>query len=244
MDELQRHEADRPLSLKLLQERLGHAFAQPALLEQALTHRSFGQPHNERLEFLGDAVVGLVISSVLLERYLQCDEGVLSRARAGLVRASVLHQIALELALGRVVRLGAGEERSGGAHKASILGNALEALVGAVFLDAGFAAAERVVRAVFARRVQELRLEGTKDSKTRLQEVLQGRRLALPAYTLVHTRGEPHSQEFEVLCSIAEPASTAVGRGSSRRSAEQAAAQALLDQMGSGFFGRVEAARP
>ena len=222
----------RSLALRSLEQALGHNFAKQALLEEALTHRSFGQPHNERLEFLGDAVLSLVISMVLLDRFAQCDEGELSRLRASLVRASVLHAVALDLELGPYLRLGAGEARTGGATKASILGDAVEALIGAVFLDGGFHAADRVVRCLFSERVKALDPEVSKDSKTRLQEILQARRQALPAYTVIRTRGEAHSQEFEVECRVGELGWQACGRGRSRRSAEQAAAQALLERHG------------
>lgn len=223
---------DRPLLLGQLEKRLGHAFAKRALLEEALTHRSFGQPHSERLEFLGDAVLGLVVSMALLDRLKQANEGALSRSRASLVRATVLHQVALDLDLGACVRLGAGEARAGGAAKASILGDTLEAVIAAVFIDGGFHAAERVVQTLFSARIASLEPEFTKDSKTRLQELLQGRGLSRPDYTVVAIRGEAHQQSFEVQCSVAELHCTAHGHGSSRRSAEKAAAHALLAQLG------------
>jgi len=224
--------SDRPLLIGQLEKRLGHAFAKRALLEEALTHRSFGQPHSERLEFLGDAVLGLIVSMALLDRFKQANEGALSRSRASLVRATVLHQVALELELGGCVRLGVGEARAGGAAKASILGDTLEAVIGAVFIDGGFGAADRLVRRLLGARIALLEPELTKDSKTRLQELLQGRGLSLPAYTVVATHGEAHQQAFEVQCSVAELQCSARGHGSSRRSAEKAAAHALLAHLG------------
>jgi ribonuclease-3 len=223
---------DRPFLIEQLEKRLGHAFAKRALLEEALTHRSFGQPHSERLEFLGDAVLGLIVSMALLDRFNQANEGALSRSRASLVRATVLHQVALELEIGGCVRLGAGEARTGGAAKASILGDTLEAVIAAVFVDGGFSAADGVVRRLFGARLASLEPELTKDSKTQLQELLQRRGLSLPAYTVVATRGEAHQQAFEVQCSVAELQCSARGYGSSRRSAEKAAAHALLEHLG------------
>lgn len=222
-------------ALDVLQSRLGHRFGQPALLATALTHRSFGADHNERLEFLGDAVLGLAISTLLYQRFLASDEGDLSRVRARLVRQDSLHAVALELDLPRCLRLGDGEARSGGALRASILADALEAVVGAVYLDAGFPAALQVVQRLFARALADSDLQAAaKDPKTQLQEWLQGRRMALPVYAIVETRGHAHQQLFVVSCTVAALGVCAHGQGSSRRAAEQEAARAVLATLKSG----------
>jgi ribonuclease-3 len=216
-------------SLDALQRRLGHRFADPALLRSALTHRSFGADHNERLEFLGDAVLGLVISSLLYERLGRSDEGDLSRVRAHLVRQDSLHRMALSLDLPSCMRLGEGEARSGGAQRPSILADAFEALVGAVYLDGGFEPAQALVRRLFEPVLAQGGVQvAAKDAKTELQEWLQARRLPVPAYAIVETRGQPHRQEFVVRCSVALLQAERVGEGPSRRAAEQVAAQAML----------------
>ena len=222
-------------SLDDLQQRLGHRFGDPALLHTALTHRSFGADHNERLEFLGDAVLGLAMSALLYQRFAASDEGDLSRVRARLVRQDSLHQVALQLELPRCLRLGEGEARSGGAQRASILADALEALVGAVYLDAGFPAALAVVQRLFAQALAASDLQAAaKDPKTELQEWLQGRRMALPVYAIVETRGHAHQQVFVVRCSVDALGVSAQGEGSSRRAAEQEAARAVLATLKSG----------
>jgi ribonuclease-3 len=212
-----------------LQQRLGHRFAQPALLERALTHRSFSADHYERLEFLGDSVLSLAVSGLLYERLARQSEGDLSRIRANLVKQDTLHGLAEQLGLPALLRLGEGEVRSGGRQRPSILADALEAVIGAVYLDAGFDAANALVRRLFApvdlspgQRVQG------KDAKTALQEWLQGRKMKLPVYQVVATTGEAHRQTFEVECEIAETGQRGRGNGPSRRAAEQAAAAALL----------------
>lgn len=212
-----------------LQQRIGHAFTDPSLLAQALTHRSFGTPHNERLEYVGDALLDFVIAERLYQRFDQAREGDLSRMRAVLVREQTLHELALELELGTALRLGEGEQRSGGAQRPSILADALEAVLGAVYLDAGLAAAQSVIDRLFAERLAATRPEHDhKDAKTRLQERLQARRLGLPVYTVMGVRGAAHAQVFDVQCAVPPLEIRILGSGSSRRLAEQAAASEVL----------------
>ena len=208
---------------------LDHAFNDPNLLRQALTHRSYGIPHNERLEFVGDAILNCVVALTLYERYPALPEGELSRVRAHLVNKETLAQVARRLDLGASIRLGEGELRSGGADRSSILADAMEAVFGAVFLDAGFAAARRTVDAVYADLLRDADPAALgKDPKTRLQEWLQGQRLSVPEYAIVATTGEAHAQQFVVECRIAGLSIVAAGTGASRRAAEQdAAAKAL-----------------
>jgi ribonuclease-3 len=218
--------------LEALQHRLGHRFADLEVLRRALTHRSFGADHNERLEFLGDAVLGLAVSSLLFERFSGSDEGDLTRVRAHLVREDTLHRIALGLGLPEVVRLSEGEARGGGAQRASILADALEAVVGAVFRDAGFEAARLVVQGLFGELIQQAEPASlSKDAKTELQEWLQARRLAVPAYRITATRGQAHAQTFEVACEVAALGLSQQGQGRSRRSAEQEAARRMLESL-------------
>ncbi|MCX7896603.1 MAG: ribonuclease III [Rhodocyclaceae bacterium] len=215
-----------------LEERLGHRFTQPALLRQALTHRSHSTPHNERLEFLGDALLNCVIAALLYERFPQLREGDLSRLRASLVRKETLAELATELEVGDYLRLGEGELKSGGFRRPSILADALEAMLAALYLDAGFAKVEEVVRRLFAQRIAAIDPERAgKDAKTALQEWLQGRRLPLPLYTLRAAHGAAHAQEFEVACEIPALKIHVVARGASRRAAEQAAARLALDAL-------------
>src|SRR6202790_4701316 len=182
---------------------LGHDFRQPELFRQALTHRSFGADHNERLEFIGDSVLNCAIALTLYRRFPQIPEGDLSRVRANLVNKETLHRLALSLELGKSVRLGEGELRSGGASRPSILADMLEALFGAILLDAGFDAAQEAVLRVYQHELDGLDpAELTKDAKTRLQELLQGKRLPVPEYAIVNVKGEPHLQTFEVVCRI------------------------------------------
>lgn len=213
-----------------LQQRLGYRFSDIALLRQALTHRSYGRPHNERLEFLGDAILNCVMAALLFARYEQIDEGDLSRVRANLVRQRALHEIAERLELGEDLLLGEGEQRSGGRQRPSILADTVEALVGAIYLDGGFGAAQRVIQALYRPSLQGVdpRTLG-KDAKTRLQEYLQGRRLALPTYTVLATHGEAHAQTFDVQCEIARLHLRVSASGSSRRAAEQEAARLALE---------------
>ncbi len=214
--------------LQALQARLGHTFGRPELLQRALTHRSHSADHYERLEFLGDAVLGLVVSTLLVQRLPQQSEGELSRVRASLVRQDALHRIALELGLPSLLRLGDGEQRSGGRQRPSILADAVEALLGAIYLDAGFDAAQAVARRWYADVALEPALG--KDAKTALQEWLQGRRRPLPQYEVLAILGEAHAQTFEVACRV-EGVEAAVGRGASRRAAEQAAAALMLQRL-------------
>jgi ribonuclease-3 len=218
-----------PPALQALQRRLGHAFSNPALLGRALTHRSFGAEHNERLEFLGDAVLNLAVSALLYERFGGSDEGDLTRVRAHLVREDSLHRVALQLGLPEVMRLSEGEARGGGAQRPSILADAVEALIGAVFLDGGFGPAAALVRALFGEVIQATEADSwTKDAKTELQERLQARRVPVPAYRIVETRGQAHAQTFEVECAVPQLELAARGEGRSRRAAEQEAARRLL----------------
>lgn len=222
------------MRLARLEQSIGHQFSRPELLNQALTHRSYGSPHNERLEFLGDSVLNCVIATVLFQRFAQLREGELSRLRASLVRQDTLADIAQGLNLGDYLRLGEGELKSGGFRRPSILADGLEAIVGAIYLDAGFDAARGVIEGLYTPLVAGIdpRKLG-KDAKTDLQERLQARRLPLPSYVLIATRGDAHQQEFEVECSIPSLGIRAVGAGSSRRNAEQAAARGAIDAMAS-----------
>jgi ribonuclease-3 len=212
-----------------LERRLGHAFAHPEHARQALTHRSYGTPHNERLEYLGDSLLNCSVATLLYERFPRLSEGDLSRLRAALVNQSSLSEVALALGLGEVLRLGEGELKSGGFRRPSILADAVEALLGAVYLDAGFDAVREVVKRLLGERLD--RAEGLpvdKDPKTALQELLQGRRLPLPRYLVQKTEGEAHEQTFIVECRVDELGVVESGQGASRRSAEQSAAQSVL----------------
>ncbi|MBK6790601.1 MAG: ribonuclease III [Betaproteobacteria bacterium] len=217
-------------ALQALQRRLGHHFARPTLLVQALTHRSFGAEHNERLEFLGDAVLSLGVSALLYERFSGSDEGDLTRVRAHLVREDSLHRAALALGLPEVLRLSEGEGRGGGAQRPSILADAVEALIGAVFLDGGYAPAQTVVQRLFGEVIQSTEADSwAKDAKTELQEWLQARRISVPAYRITATRGQAHAQTFEVECAVPALGLAERGEGRSRRIAEQEAARRLLE---------------
>ena len=212
-----------------LQRRLQHEFSNVSLLTQALTHRSFSSDHYERLEFLGDSVLNLAVSDLLYTRLSSLPEGDLSRVRANLVKQETLHQLAVGLGLPDVMRLGEGEVRSGGQKRPSILADTLEAIIGAVYLDAGFAAAQSLVHRLFEAVEINPSMEAIgKDPKTELQEWLQGRKMKLPHYTVVATIGAAHKQSFDVECEIPELRVTERGIGGSRRSGEQAAAAAML----------------
>ena len=216
-------------ALFALQERLQHRFSDPALLQRAVTHRSFSADHNERLEFLGDSVLNLAVASLLYVRLGSQPEGDLSRVCANLVKQETLHQLALGLRLSEVLRLGEGEARSGGQKRPSILADALEALIGAVYLDAGYASAEALVLRLFdAVEINPQMQAAAKDAKTALQEWLQGRKMQLPQYRVVATEGAAHRQTFDVECAIGELALAERGLGGSRRAAEQSAATAML----------------
>ncbi|MDJ0806672.1 MAG: ribonuclease III [Gammaproteobacteria bacterium] len=216
-------------STDILCRALGYRFSDASLLEQALTHRSVGGANNERLEFLGDAILGFVIADELYHRFAAASEGQLSRLRSSLVKRETLADIALELALGDYLNLGPGELRSGGMARASILADGVEAILAAIYLDNGYEAARQVILEIYAPRLAEIDLKTPqKDPKTRLQELLQSRKVALPSYEIVEVSGSPHEQQFKVLCSIDELGMESAGTGSSRRRAEQAAAQTML----------------
>jgi ribonuclease-3 len=220
------------------QRSFGHTFVDSRLCRQALTHRSAGGEHNERLEFLGDSVLNCSVARMLYDAHPDADEGALSRLRATLVSGETLGRIAGELDFGDYLRLGPGELKSGGFRRASILADALEAMVGAIFLDSGFDAAFSAVRQIIGARLSGLpEAESLKDAKTRLQEVLQARGLALPIYTLRATTGEPHAQSFAVTCEVPAFGLTASGEGVSRRRAEQMAAQHALELLPAGVRG-------
>jgi ribonuclease III len=215
-----------------LSDRFDHEFRDPELLRRALTHRSAGARNNERLEFLGDALVNLIVAEALYERFPRADEGELTRARAALVRESALAGIARSLNLGDRLELGPGELKSGGFRRDSILADALEALVGAVYLDAGFDACRAAALPWFEPQLVSLPKGGTeKDPKTRLQEWLQARQAPLPEYRLLAADGEDHDKTFRVLCVLTTPVLEQEGAGSSRRQAEQAAALNILSRI-------------
>ena len=215
-----------------MQQRLQHTFSQPALLQRALTHRSFSADNNERLEFLGDSVLSLAVSTLLFQRLQSLPEGDLSRVRANLVKEGTLHQIALKLELPGLLRLGEGESKSGGKQRPSILADAVEALIGATYLDSDYRTAEKLVHHLYEGvDINPQMRAAQKDPKTALQEWLQGKRMKLPQYKVAAITGAAHLQTFEVECSIAELNIHANGTGGSRRAAEQAAAAALLDQL-------------
>lgn len=216
-----------------MNDRIGHRFARPDLLERALRHRSAGTPHNERLEFLGDALLDLIVAEALYARWPHADEGALTRARAELVRESSLAAIARALELGSRLTLGPGELKSGGHRRDSILADAVEAVVAAVYLDAGFERCREVALPWFEPAFAALPPPNKvgKDAKTRLQEWLQGRQHPLPAYALLSEEGEEHARTFRVSCTLAQPALVTEGQGSSRRAAEQVAAEAALERI-------------
>jgi ribonuclease-3 len=217
----------------ILARRLQHEFSDAALLKQALTHCSAGRHNNERLEFLGDAVLGLVVSELLFLRYPEASEGELSRMRAGLVQQSTLATIARSLQIGEELVLGAGELKSGGANRDSILADALEALLSALYLDGGLQVCrEHVARWFEPLLVGSKPVQQEKDAKTSLQEFLQARKLALPVYSVVETRGKDHQQEFVVHCSVVLLQDPVTGTGTSRKEAEQQAAAAVLARVG------------
>ena len=218
------------MDVKALQTALDHDFASKDLLQQALTHRSHSIAHNERLEFLGDSVLNCVVASLLFEKFSRIDEGDLSRLRANLVKQQSLYEIAQRLELSPYLRLGEGELKSGGFRRPSILADTVEALFGAIFLDAGFDVARRVIGKLYQPVLETVDPKTLgKDAKTLLQEYLQGRKIALPVYTVVATHGAAHSQEFEVECAVPKLAIQVLGGGGSRRAAEQAAAKKALE---------------
>lgn len=212
----------------------GHRFADPGLLARALTHRSAGAPHNERLEFLGDALLGMIVAEALFQRWPRADEGALTRARAELVRESTLASIARRLDLGPRLKLGPGEMKSGGHRRDSILADALEAVIAAIYLDAGPDACRTAVLAWLEPELDALVVgKVEKDPKTRLQEWLQARQHPLPSYELLGESGSDHDKTFHVRCTLTVPELSAEGEGGSRRAAEQQAADAVLSLLGS-----------
>ena len=220
------------MSLATLENRLDHHFGDPALLEQALTHRSHGARHNERLEFLGDSVLNFVVAAMLFERYSKIDEGDLSRLRANLVKQASLADIAQRLELSQYLRLGEGELKSGGWRRDSVLADAVEAIVAAIYLDGGLQEAERVCRALFADELENLPdAESLKDPKTRLQEWLQARSRPLPSYEVLSESGPAHRRFFHVRASLVDEPRAAEASGNSRRIAEQQAASELLSSL-------------
>ena len=216
------------ISKQKLLDRLGYQFKDPAFLDLALTHRSHGPKNNERLEFLGDAALNFIIGHAIYQRLPNVKEGELSRYRANLVKGVTLTEIANELKLGEHLRLGAGEMKSGGNRRASILADSVEAIIGAIYLDGGMSSCEKTVLQWYAVRLNNLENEGLKDPKTQLQELMQARGLPLPVYTVVEVAGEEHNQQFTVHCMLDVLKNPTIGLGTSRRSAEkQAAATAL-----------------
>jgi ribonuclease-3 len=224
--------ANQDTDNNVLCRKLGYIFNQPELLRQALTHRSHSLPHNERLEFLGDSVLNCAVAGLIFRHFPDLTEGSLSRIRANLVNQKILAELAQRLELGKLIRLGEGELRSGGTSRPSILADGLEAVLGAIYLDGGFTQAEKIVAVLFASYLQELdaRTLG-KDPKTLLQEHLQSRRLGLPQYAVVGTSGEAHQQQFRVECVILKPGIRTIGEGATRRSAEQHAAKLAYEQL-------------
>jgi ribonuclease-3 len=216
-----------------LEKTLGHQFDDPDLLKQALTHCSAGSRNNERLEFLGDALLGCVIAAALFERHPKAREGELSRLRASLVRRESLAELSQGLDIGRHMRLGAGERKSGGHSRNSILADALEAIFGAIFLDGGFDACRQSILRLFADKLAAAAdPEALKDAKTRLQEYLQSRQMALPEYTVIEESGDAHARSFRVQCELGNsPLAPTQGSARSRRQAEQKAAASMLEQL-------------
>ena len=218
--------------LKRLERKIGHTFVDEDLLKRAITHRSAGSRHNERLEFLGDSILSLVIAEALYHRFPDVSEGDMSRMRATLVREKTLAELAREFDLGEYLILGPGELKSGGFRRESILADTVEALIGAIFLDVGIEQIRTLLLQWYASRLDEIRPGADqKDPKTRLQELLQGKRKPLPSYAVVKVKGEAHNQEFTVQCDVEGLQAPLVGVGTSRRKAEQAAAQQALEQL-------------
>ncbi len=219
-------------ALDNLCRKLDYRFSDSALLQQALTHRSVGKHNNERLEFLGDSILSFVISAELYQCFPDIDEGRLSRIRASLVKGETLAKLAMELSLGDYLHLGSGELKSGGFRRESILADALESIFGAVYLDADIATVERLILRLFDARLQRLDPDLTlKDPKTRLQEFLQAQQQALPVYEVVEVRGKAHNQHFTISCSVAMLPRPVLAEGTSRRKAEQNAAEEVLRKL-------------
>ncbi|QPG06578.1 ribonuclease III [Salinimonas marina] len=211
---------------------LNYRFEDVSLLEQALTHRSAAKQHNERLEFLGDAVLGMVIADALYQTFEDVPEGKLTRMRSTLVKGETLAELAIEARLGELLKLGQGELKSGGHRRSSILADAVEAVLGAIYLDAGLDTVRRVILNLWEERIKALNPhEHPKDNKTRLQEFLQSRRQPLPVYAVVNITGKDHDQTFEVSCTISEAHPPVLASGNSRRKAEQEAAKLMLERL-------------
>jgi len=224
------HEQNIEQAMKKLSKEIGHQFKDPSLLKQALTHRSAKGSHNERLEFLGDSILGFVIAEVLFEKFPKHDEGDLTRMRSSLVKGVTLAQMAREFDLGEYLFLGPGELKSGGHRRESILEDAMEAIIGAVYLDAGLDNCKALVLNWFTERLNIIKPGNEqKDPKTRLQEYLQGRKIPLPEYDVIDTRGQSHNQEFTVRCRTSVIEEEVIAKGTSRRKAEQTAAAKVLE---------------
>lgn len=218
--------------LDIFCERLGYSFTQPQLLQAALTHRSHSAPHNERLEFLGDAILNCVISGIIYKHFPELPEGYLSRLRANFVNQKALSNIALSLQMDKLLRLGEGELKSGGCHRPSILADTFEALLGAIYLDSNYVQVETVIMAIYKPLIQNIDLESpAKDPKTLLQEFLQSQKLSLPEYLVVTTSGKSHKQNFKVECVISALDIRTAGEGTNRRSAEQIAAKLAYEKI-------------
>lgn len=220
------------IKLNRLHKSIGYQFNDESLLKQALTHRSARKLHNERLEFLGDAVLGMIIAETLFQKFPDAQEGSLTRMRSSLVKGETLAEIGREFGLSDHLVLGAGEMKSGGHQRASILEDAVEAIIGAIYLDSDMATCEKLINGWYVSRVNSLDPDyHPKDPKTRLQELLQGRQMALPEYRVTHISGKDHAQTFVVECTTQHFSDVFIGRGSSRRKAEQQAAQCVLEKM-------------
>ncbi|HHT7858715.1 ribonuclease III [Pasteurella multocida] len=219
-------------NLERLQRQIGYQFNQPALLKQALTHRSAAVKHNERLEFLGDAILNFTIAEALYHQFPKCNEGELSRMRATLVREPTLASLARQFELGDYLSLGPGELKSGGFRRESILADCVEAIIGAISLDSDLATTTKIVQHWYQAQLKQIQPgDNQKDPKTRLQEYLQGKRLPLPTYNVVEIKGEAHCQTFTVECYVKNIDRTFMGSGASRRKAEQAAAEKILQEL-------------
>ncbi|WP_026376997.1 ribonuclease III [Aestuariibacter salexigens] len=213
-------------------KQIGYTFKEPKLLKRALTHRSAAREHNERLEYLGDAVLGMLIAKTLYHRFPTQPEGKLTRMRASLVKGETLAALGKEMGIGELLNLGPGEMKSGGHRRGSILADAVEAIIGAIYLEAGIDTCEKLVTEWFSTRIEKLDPNAhPKDHKTRLQEFLQGRKQPLPNYEISDISGKSHDQTFTVTCSVTLLNDTVTGTGNSRRRAEQDAAKQALEQL-------------
>ena len=220
------------IAINRLSKRIGYSFTQPELLIQALTHRSAKGQHNERLEFLGDSILGFVIAEALFEKFPKHDEGDLTRMRSSLVKGVTLAEIGRDFKLGEHLILGPGELKSGGHRRESILEDAIEAIIGAVYLDSSIEQCKQLILTWFAQRLSAIKPGNEqKDPKTRLQEYLQGRKIPLPVYDVIDTTGQSHNQQFTVRCVTEVVSTEVIAKGTSRRKAEQAAAQQVLAQL-------------